>query len=385
MYPTNSDPVYGNFIHDQVKEMQRQGLKVKVICPIPIVPFPLHVLNKKWRIYSKIPKKTIYDGVEVYHPRYTLLPKSILFHLSGHSAYLAIRKLARTLYQEYPFDLIHTHVALPSGYVGTKLAKIYKVPCMLTIHGKDLQTTVHINHKCQKTIRSILEKTESIILVSEKLKRRITELFPNVLSKCEVIPNGVNIILNQNKPLLIKQQTYILSVGNLYQSKGTEINLLAFKEITRDFPECSYLIIGEGPEKDHLKRLAKELNIEDKVIFLGKVPHNEVLAYMKSCTIFSLPSWMEAFGIVYIEAMSLGKPVIACEGEGISDTIEHFKTGFLIPPNNVETLVETFTLLLSNAQLRTEVGNNAKQLASTTFSWKKNVLHYKHIFNKIVG
>jgi glycosyltransferase involved in cell wall biosynthesis len=100
----------------------------------------------------------------------------------------------------------------------------------------------------------------------------------------------------------------------LINIKGIDYNIKAIQALSKKYPFLNYKIVGDGVEKDRLARLANDLKMNEHIEFLGRKTHQEVMKYMAECDIFSLPSWNEAFGVVYIEAMAHGKPVIiACK------------------------------------------------------------------------
>ena len=107
--------------------------------------------------------------------------------------------------------------------------------------------------------------------------------------------------------------------------------------------------------------LAQDLGISDRVHFLGRRSRSEVAEAMRNCTIFALPSRYEGLGCVYLEAMASGKPAIACHGQGIDEIIQHGNNGWLIPVDGLEELVQGLQLLLGDAELRTQIGQAARQ------------------------
>ena len=118
---------------------------------------------------------------------------------------------------------------------------------------------------------------------------------------------------------------------------------------------------------------------------MGRLSHKEVMKYIAEADIFSLPSWNEAFGVVYIEAMAHGKPVIGCQGEGIEDFVEHGKTGLLVKPKDVDSLAKAMDYLLSNPDEARPMGKRARKLVLENYTWKKNVERtievYREVFN----
>ncbi|RXM77061.1 glycosyltransferase family 4 protein [Clostridium tetani] len=391
MYPSTFNSMAGIFVHQQVKALKEKGLDVKVISPVPLVPFPLNLISEKWARYKEIPYKTNIQGVEVYYPRYLEFPKGIMFHKSGIFMSMGIKRLIKKVYKDFKFDVIHSHVAVPDGYAGMILNKEFKVAHVVTIHGQDFQNTINKNIKCKKALFNVLNHVDKIITVSNKLKNVVkNEKFYN---KMEIVNNGIDkdyIDLNkihencsgQNR--VNKNLIKILSVSNLKETKGIHINLKAVSKLKEIYPDISYDIIGDGEYKSRLEELVKELCLEDNVSFLGKLEHKEVINIMKQYDIFSLPSYKEGFGMVYIEAMSKGVPVIGVKGEGIEDAIENGINGFLVERKNVDELVKTIDFLIKNPKKRMNIGKCAIKTVSDKFTWNVNADKIISIYNKVI-
>lgn len=113
--------------------------------------------------------------------------------------------------------------------------------------------------------------------------------------------------------------------------------------------------------------------------------HEKVMKYMKHCKIFSLPSWKEGFGVVYVEAMVQGIPVIGIKGEGIEDVIQHGKNGFLVEANNVENLVDIIDNLLTNKDISDDIGKNAKKTIIEGFTWKHNAQKTFKLYESVIN
>jgi glycosyltransferase involved in cell wall biosynthesis len=157
----------------------------------------------------------------------------------------------------------------------------------------------------------------------------------------------------------------VLSVGNLIPIKGHDLLVRAFAAIQDRLPEStaalSLEIIGDGPERAHLDQLAQELGIGTKVHFRGRRSRREVADAMRRATIFALPSSYEGLGCVYLEAMSAGKSVIACQGQGIEEVIRPAVNGCLIAPDDLQGLTDTLATLLQQAELRRKIGEAARR------------------------
>jgi glycosyltransferase involved in cell wall biosynthesis len=120
------------------------------------------------------------------------------------------------------------------------------------------------------------------------------------------------------------------------------------------------------------------------VEFVGRVPHIRALQYIAAADVFSLPSWSEGFGIVYVEAMACGKPVIACRGEGPEDFVEHGKTGLLVKPRDVDNLVEALDFLLSNPEEARAMGERARKVVLENYTWEKNAEKIVKVYKELL-
>ena len=212
------------------------------------------------------------------------------------------------------------------------------------------------------------------ICVSEHVRGRVLQGSPSP-SKTTVVYNGVDETLFTPGGS-DHESRIILSVGGLIAIKDHALLIRAFAAIANRFPAHSLTIVGEGPERDRLETLARQLNILDRVRFPGRQSRVEVAESMRRCTLFALPSRYEALGCVYLEAMSSGKPAIGCHGQGIEEIIHDGYNGFLIHPENVDDLTAVLTKLLESDELRQRVGLAARQtiLESLTLAHQATAL-----------
>lgn len=388
MYPSKFNEVAGIFVHDQVRALVKKGVEIRVVSPVPATPFPINKLSNKWNAYNTIPEKSIWEGIPVYYPRYLAFPRSWFFASSGRRLYTGIKNLIEEIYREFPFDLIHAHVALPDGYAATKLKQKYGKPVIVTIHGQDLQITLYRSKGSKNALIHVFKEADRIVTVSGKL-RKIAEKSLGYAEKIITIGNGIavdKLASAERSKGFRSSNSYktLLSVSNLIPQKGIEFNLRAFAKIASKYPDLKYTIIGDGPEKARLETLASNLGITNRVEFLGRLPHTEVLAYMAKAEVFSLPSWNEAFGVVYIEAMAFGKPVIGCRGEGLEDFVEHGKTGMLVKPRDVDSLVEALDFLLSHPDEAKAMGERARRLVLENYTWEKNAEKTIEVYKEVL-
>ncbi len=397
MYPSTQNPTYGIFVHEQVKALVAGGCEVKVISPVPYAPWPLPVLKKRWQAYASIPAKDRVDGIEVFYPRYPEFPRSYLLEHSGALMYLGLRNLVKTIDKEFPFDLIHAHVALPDGHAAYCLKKGFPVPTVVTIHGQDFQSTLHKGPARRKRLQEVLLGIDSVITVSTKLKNLVKDepYYP----KIQVINNGIHLaeidraevgsfrsegVDPVHKKRESQDQITLLSVSNLKKTKGIDLNLQALASLVKTYPNLTYRIVGDGEERKSLEALAESLDLGNHVFFLGKLPHREALQEMAQADIFCLPSWQEGFGVVYIEAMALGIPVIGVKGEGIEDVIDPGANGLLVRPHEVEDLAEALESLLKSPDYARKLAVAGRATVLAGFTWEHNAARTIELYRSLL-
>jgi glycosyltransferase involved in cell wall biosynthesis len=201
-----------------------------------------------------------------------------------------------------------------------------------------------------------------------------------------IVHNGVNPSLFSPNPAEGRQfDPEILIVGTLLRSKGHELVLRALGHLRTSFPLLQCRIIGEGPDRSRFEALVCELGIGQQVQFVGRQSRSEVAEAMRRCSIFVLPSRNEGLGCVYLEAMSCGKAVIGCQGQGIDEVIEHRKNGWLVPAEGLEEVVQGLSALLGSPELRTRIGTAARQTIVERFTLSHQAQQLVRIYRQAVA
>ncbi len=383
MYPYPGNSNNGIFVHQQNLELMRQGCNLTVLAPRPWAPYPIGFFNPRWRKFSSIPKVVNFDGIVARRPAYLVFPRGIGMASSGFRLNLAMRKHVAKLHKENPFSLIYAHTILPDGQAGIFLKRYLGIPLVVTVHGKDVQQTAFRNNRCRQAIVDVVKEADMVVTVSTKLKRMLDQ-FTHLPWKSVAINNG----FDSNKYLGIQPAGpagTIISVSNLVQSKGLDLNLRAVAALRSKYPYIRYTVVGDGVEAGSLRQLAQELKVQDMVTFTGQVPNKDVPSLLAKARIFSLPSSMEGFGVAYLEAMAAGLPVIGCRGEGIADVVYSGETGLLIEPNSLDSLVKALDQLLGDPDGVREMGLRARKLALGNYSWQTNASKMINLFEETIS
>jgi phosphatidylinositol alpha-1,6-mannosyltransferase len=168
------------------------------------------------------------------------------------------------------------------------------------------------------------------------------------------------------------QSASVLTVGRLLRSepgKGVDTVIRAFPKVLQAVPSAEYIIIGDGNHRSYLEQLAKETGVRERVSFLGPQNDDELREHYRKAAVFAMPSRQEGFGIVYLEAMSFAKPVVAAGFGGAPDIVIDGLTGFLIPYGDVDALADRLICLLRNADLRCKLGISGRARVEAHYSF----------------
>jgi glycosyltransferase involved in cell wall biosynthesis len=205
-----------------------------------------------------------------------------------------------------------------------------------------------------------------------------------VKSKRVVFHNALNDPFREVPSLAASpRQNRLICVGRFFPSKGQDILIRALPILQKTVPEIHVEFIGAGPEKNSLEKLATSLGVSANCTFIEQVDHGEVLRRMGRAVATVVPSRHEAFGLVNIESLAVGTPVIASRVGGIVEIIRDGIDGFLVPPDNVEVLARKLLALISNPHLRHEMHCNARQRFLSAFELQGAISEQANWFESI--
>lgn len=347
-YPVRDDDAQGCFVAEPLPWLSRLGVTNTVRA------VQAFYRGKVTANDSAVPARWI---------RFFSLPGGWGLSSSGAFLFAAILPEIRRLHGERPVHVIHAHSALPCGHAAQLLSRELGVPFVVTVHGLDAFSTRQVGGYagkwCARVSQAVYRSARSVICVSEKVRDHVMEGKAGPVNT-SVLYNGVD--SEMFSPLEPEPAApFILSVGNLIPVKGHELLLRAFAAIRDRFPGLTLEIIGDGPEQSRLQQLAVAQGMAGKVHFRGRQSRQAVADAMRRATVFALPSRYEGLGCVYLEAMSAGKPVIACRGQGISEVIEDSVNGYLIDADDLQGLIDALARLLQQVELRRKMGAAARR------------------------
>jgi len=325
LFPNQARPDFGIFVFQRTSHLARRpGNLVQVVAPVPY--FPSWIPSRRWGTYGQLPRQEKVGNLDVYHPRYPLLP-AVLMPLHGLLMFLGSLRLARRLHREFHFNCIDAHYLYPDGLAAVLLGKMLGLPVFLSARGTDINVFPSF-----RTIRPMLlwglRSAVGIVAVAAALKSAIVNLGLPPESVC-VIPNGVDLERfhpydqsEARRALGLPTDAKIsLSVGSLTEVKNQKLLISAFAKISERRPELKLFIVGEGPLRSALENLIRELRLEEKVFLTGPRPNEELALWFSAADVSCLTSLREGWPNVLMESIACGTPVVATRVGGVPEII----------------------------------------------------------------
>jgi 1,2-diacylglycerol 3-alpha-glucosyltransferase len=319
-----------------------------------------------------------YKDNEAFIFRYPSLP---LPPSGDISAAIPVSPFVDQLLPALKLDVIHTHHPILLGQTAARKAAEFGLPLVFTFHTKYWEYTHYIpfpqetiqeflKNAVHKWLMDFMQKCQHIIIPSESMRDILIRDY-GLNDRYSVVPTGTNLepFLQADGKTLRKEKgwqndTVLISVGRLAPEKNWDTLLHAYAQVYAERPDLRLVLIGDGPAKDSLQLLASELGIADRITFTGALLFEEIPRYLKAADAFSFASITETQGLVTMEAMAAGLPVVAVNGSGTSDIVEHGKQGFLVE-NDPNALAKGISKLLSDPQRIKRFSNNALKKAKT--------------------
>lgn len=306
----------------------------------------------------------ILANLKRYPLNYLLVPFFILAQL------ISLVRLLR----KSRIDVIHAHWLLPQGLVAI-VAQILvgqKPAIICTSHGADL---FGLNGRFLTWVkRQIIRRVDRLTVVSHAMCN-----YASVLANrddIEVIPMGVDLTHRFTpSPEIVRNSTEVLFVGRLVEKKGVRYIISAMPEVIKSFPQAMLLVVGEGPDRDHLQKLAQASGLEENVRFLGAVNNMALRDIYRRTAIFVAPSIVasggdqEGLGLVLVEALGCACPVVTTDLPAIRDVVIDGVTGVICKQNDSVDLACNIVKLLNNPDLSRALGHAGRQYVLERFDW----------------
>ena len=322
------------------------------------------------------------DGVQVYRVDNFMISSNNFIDWIMQLNFNMIAKTGEIIAEKGNFDVIHAHDWL-TAYAGKTLKYAYNTPLVSTIHATEAGRNSGIRGETQKYINDtewmLTYESSEVIVNSNYMKNELQRLFGLPYEKINVVPNGVNLNLFNNiekdydfrRKFAMDNEKIILFMGRLVYEKGIQTLIAAMPKILAHYHDSKLIIAGKGGMIDELRAQVNALGLNNKVYFTGYLASKDVQRMYKCADVSVFPSTYEPFGIVALEAMLSGTPVVVSDVGGLNEIVEHGVNGMKSYAGNPNSLADSILTLLHDPKLCDTVTKNAKLKVKTEYNWTK--------------
>ncbi len=334
------------------------------------------------------------DGIKVYRASTELGHPNFLTWVLMFNHFLSKRMADIT--KTVDFDVMHVHDWL-AAFSGISFKHYMKKPIILTMHSTEVGRAQGLHSPDSFSINGIewwaTYEADRVIVCSHSMKNEICDHFNLPREKVDIIPNAID-ASKYEIPVdrgAVRQrygvkwgEKLILCVGRLVPQKGVEYFIRAIPHIAKKYPEAKFIIVGEGWSRDILEEEAKASSYANKITFTGFASDKQVIELMTSADVLVVPSIYEPFGIVALEGMATGVPVVASQVGGLAEVIDHDKTGVFVYPRSPESLAWGIDKVLSDPDHAKQLTKNAKEKLHKAYSWEAVAMKTVEVYKKVV-
>jgi teichuronic acid biosynthesis glycosyltransferase TuaC len=377
-YPSRRDPVLGVWAHRQALAARDAGAEVRVLVLHRVVP-PRAALAAGPAATAgalaglvREPREQQRDGLTISYVPYVSPDRSRSYASWGAWAATPLALAMARLHRSFAFDLVHAHNAVPAGDAVRRVGALggRGAPLVVSVHGGDVLYTAGRIRAGAEAVRRTLSQARLVLANSEG----IAELSQaHGARTTRVVHLGTDLPAPARPPRVGSAVApTLVTVAHLVARKRHGDVLRALAVLTPRHPTLRYAIVGEGPERITLERLAARLGVAERVDFHGQLAPAQAVAQAQRCTLFVMPSTEEAFGVAYVEAMAGGVPAIGCRGEPGPEEIAAAGDGMvLVPPGDIERLSQRIDELLSDPHRLREARQRARATVAANFTWER--------------
>jgi glycosyltransferase involved in cell wall biosynthesis len=349
MYPTETHKTFGVFVKNQVEALRAAGNEVDVIGIKNPLTGKKNVISKylRWILETKM----------------------------------------NILTRGRKYDVIHAHYVFPSGLLALLYKKLLGKPFIVTAHGGDIDRMAKKSQKIRQFTETILKEASHVVTVGEALYEEISNDYKVDANKLSIINMGVN--RDVFRPYSKKEIRHelqisegvepVLFVGNIIREKGLTELVEAFKLVKSKRPQAELYLIGASRNSAYREELHQLMG--DGVHFIEPLPQADLAKWMSAAEVFVLPSHLEGFGLVAVEAMSCHTPVIGADVGGLHYLLED-GSGLLVPAKQASPLAEAIVEVLGNTELKKQLIQKGEQKASENDE-KKMISKLETIYNQL--
>ena len=333
-----------------------------------------------------LPAERMENGVKVVRVPVYFRRQAAAANLGSMLMFLPMGiKAGKKLLSTQRYDVINTHFVLPTGPVGDALARFAGIPNVLSLHGGDLYdpskvTSPHRHPLLRTWVRRLLRRADVVVGQSSNTLQNMRRYYTSEIAGAR-IPLGIQ----RPKRETASRQTYglkedevlLVTVGRLVSRKAVHQLIATVDGLKQE--RVRLLVIGTGPEERNLREAAAKTEVENRILFIGQVDDAEKFRILHMCDLYVSTSQHEGFGLVFLEAMACGLPIVCYDHGGQTDFLRDGENGYVVPLNSIDLFREKCRTLIEKIALRKMIGES-NQRAVEEYYIDRCAATYEEIF-----
>lgn len=388
-YPRDEQDVITPWMGETIDRLRRAGIEVEVLAPAYKGSGDSVLAGVKVHRFRYAPAR--WESLTHDVPALHRIARNPLFASLLPSYIVAGSRAAARLARAGSFDVVHAFWPIPHGIFGVAARRASNAALVSTFFSAELNWSVRGRKIFGPVLRAIVRSSDAVTVISSYAGQRLREYVGAV--RTFTIPFGAAAVKHEVVPGIhrAKDDAFeLLFVGRLVRRKGVDVLLHAVR-ILKDDPRLHLRIIGGGPERTPLERLASELRVGDRVTFEGVVDAARINEFFAGCDALVLPAIVtetgetEGLGVVLIEAMGYGKPVIATSAGGIVDIVANEDTGLLVTPGSARELAAAIAEAMDNPQEMQAIAERGRAFAARAFGWDEITAGLRNVYESAVA
>src|SRR3954469_3161102 len=372
-WPRTTGDASGNFLLRLARALRAEDVEVRVVAPSGAGTADSETVDgitvQRFHYAPKGQETLAYGGNMATQVRESWGARVKLIGFLGAEFRCAVK--ARRAFEP---DVIHAHWWFPNGLVGTWTARMSEKPLVTTLHGTDVRLARTVAFS-RPGFRHVMQHSAAVTAVSQFLADEAREIVSGTTPTVSPMPVATNLF----SPGGNRQPNRILFVGRLNAQKGIEVLLRALS-LTQFV--VSLDVVGDGDTK-RLRELADELGVAERIRWIGALPQHKLTEYYRSATALVVPSVNEGLGLVAVEAQLCETPVIAFDSGGLSDVVQHDRTGLLVSDISAGALAASIDSLFERPDRGAALGAAGRLHALSTFAPESVARRYADIYRSV--
>jgi glycosyltransferase involved in cell wall biosynthesis len=374
----------GNFILDSVLALEALGHSVKVLAVQPWYPRWAGLLHADWG-RPRLRPETHSSSLGLERVGYLSVPRNYFRNLSNWAFVRRVAPAIEQVVKSFTPQVVVAHTEM-IGLAGVAAGSRMDVPAVIVLHG--INTSPRLNTPVQlSVVGRALAGADRVVLVGEPLREHFRRMAGRD-DHFRIVHNGFRV---SNDVVCLEHHPWgtpvrFISVSNLHEGKGIDLNLQALGRLLQNGQQgWRYTVVGDGRERASLEAMAADLGIAGRVHFVGAVGHKEVYRHLARADVLVLPSYREAFGVAYLEAMACGLLTIGVRGQGPEAFITDRRNGLLIPPRDVDALATVLAETMARPDEMQALAEKGREFVQEEFTWQRHAERMTSVLREVVA